>query len=158
MGDAPRMATMHLADTAGSDSLVRTRNEPSAGAAARGGTADVSIDAVDAFADRQRIDRIDLLKLDVEGYELQVLKGAARRSSDGRIRFIYAECVFSPNEEMPHTSFFELHRVLGAAGFCFVTYYADAFYLKRGCSQGNVLYALRSALPASAPGRVRNIV
>jgi hypothetical protein len=51
-----------------------------------------------------------------------------------------------------------LHRVLDEAGFCFVNYYAEAFNLRLGCAQGNVLYALRSTLPRHAAGGVRNIV
>jgi FkbM family methyltransferase len=149
MGDRPGRQTMHLADSSGSNSLVH------AGTAS--GTIDITVDTIDTFADRNGVDAIDLLKIDVEGYELQVLKGAERRLSDGRIRFVYAECIFPPNAGLPHTSFFDLHRVLDAAGFCFATYYAEAFYLARGCAQGNVLYARRSRLPRSAPGGVRNV-
>jgi FkbM family methyltransferase len=149
MGDGAATATMHLTDSAGGNSLVRV------GSAI--GAVDVSIDTIDAFSSRQTAGTIDLLKIDVEGYELQVLRGASRRLSEGRIRFVFAECVFSPNSEMPHTSFFDLHRVLDEAGFCFVSYYAEGFNLRLGCAQGNVLYGLRSTLPRSAPGRVRNI-
>jgi FkbM family methyltransferase len=149
MGDEAGTATMHLTDSAGSNSIVRVGSAT--------GAVDVSVDTVDAFADRQTTGTIDLLKIDVEGYELQVLMGASRRLREGRIRFVFAECVFSPNSEMPHTSFFDLHRVLDGAGLCFVNYYAEAFNLRLGCAQGNVLYALRSTLPGRAPGRVRNI-
>jgi len=149
MGDAAGTVTMHLTDSAGSNSIV--------GVGSATGTVDVSIDTVDAFANRHTTGTIDLLKIDVEGYELQVLRGASQRLSDGRIRFVFAECVFSPNSEMPHTSFFDLHRVLDEAGFCFVNYYAEGFNLRLGCAQGNALYALRSTLPRHAPGRVRNI-
>jgi FkbM family methyltransferase len=149
MGDAAGTATIHLTDSAGSNSIIRVDSAT--------GAVDVSVDTVDGFADRHAIGTIDLLKIDVEGYELQVLKGASRRLSEGRIRFIFAECVFSPNSEMPHTSFFDLHRVMDEAGFCFVAYYAEGFNLRLGCALGNVLYALRSTLPRHAPGRVRNI-
>jgi FkbM family methyltransferase len=149
MGEAAGTATMHLTGSAGSNSIIRVDSAT--------GTVDVSIDTIDGFADRHETGTIDLLKIDVEGYELQVLKGAGRRLSEGGIRFVFAECVFSPNSEMPHTSFFNVHRVLDEAGFCFVTYYAEGFNLRLGCALGNVLYALRSTLPRHAPGRVRNI-
>jgi hypothetical protein len=71
---------------------------------------------------------------------------------EGRIRFVYAECIFSPNAEMPHISFFDLNQVLEKAGFCFVNYYAESFNLRLGCAQGNVLYALRSKLPKYVQG------
>ena len=149
MGERAGIATMHLTHSAGSNSIVRVDSAT--------GAVDVSIDTVDGFADRHTTGTIDLLKIDVEGYELQVLRGASQRLSERRIRFVFAECVFSPNSEMPHTSFFDLHRVLEDAGFCFVTYYAEGFSLRLGCALGNVLYALRSTLPRHAPGRVRNI-
>jgi FkbM family methyltransferase len=149
MGDTAGTATMHLTDSAGSNSIVRVDSAT--------GAVDVAIDTVDGFADRHATGTIDLLKIDVEGYDLQVLKGAGQRLSEGRIRFVFAECVFSANSEMPHTSFFDLHRVLDQAGFCFVNYYAEGFNLRLGCALGNVLYALRSTLPRRAPGRVRNI-
>jgi FkbM family methyltransferase len=149
MGECAGTATMRLTHSAGSNSIVRVDSAI--------GTADVSIDTVDGFADRHTTGTIDLLKIDVEGYELQVLSGASQRLSEGRIRFVFAECVFSPSSETPHTSFFDVHRVLDEAGFCFVTYYAEGFNLRLGCALGNVLYALRSTLPRHAPGRVRNI-
>jgi FkbM family methyltransferase len=149
MGDGVGTVTMHLTHSPGSNSIVRIESAI--------GAVDVSIDTIDAFANRQATGIIDLLKIDVEGHELQVLRGASQQLREGRIRYIFTECVFSPNSEMPHTSFFDLHRVLDEAGFCFVTYYAEAFNLRLGCAQGNVLYALRSTLPRHAAGGVRNI-
>ncbi|QHV98613.1 FkbM family methyltransferase [Spirosoma endbachense] len=46
---------------------------------------------VDEFSAAQKIDHIDLLKIDVEGHELAVLKGAAKMIQQGRIRFIQFE-------------------------------------------------------------------
>ena len=47
--------------------------------------------------------------------------------------------------------------MLTGLGFCFVASYAESFRLAGGCAMGNVLYALKSRLPVSAPGRVKNI-
>lgn len=124
-----------------------------------GQTVEVQVDTVDDFAESQGVDRIDLLKIDVEGYELQVLKGARKLLESGGIRFVYAECVLSPDDIFPHTSFFDIDQVLGGFGFNFVAYYGESFRLADGCALGNCLYALRSALPGSAPFRFhRNIV
>ena len=54
-------------------------------------TATVAVRALDAFADAQGIDRIDFLKIDVEGHERDVLTGAAQRLADGRIGTVQFE-------------------------------------------------------------------
>ncbi|GAB2571278.1 FkbM family methyltransferase [Spirosoma areae] len=46
---------------------------------------------VDEFSANQNIRQIDLLKIDVEGHELAVLKGASRMIEEQRIRFIQFE-------------------------------------------------------------------
>jgi Methyltransferase FkbM domain len=84
------------------------------------GSVEVTIDTLDSFCDSRGIDLIDLLKNDVEGFELPVLQGAKRHLSSGTIRYIYVECVFAPNTEMPHTSFFGLRQFLPQRGFCFL--------------------------------------
>jgi len=60
---------------------------------------DFKMTTVDAFCKERRIDSIDLLKIDTEGCELQVLKGAHEMLSGGRVKVIqfeFGECnVFS---------------------------------------------------------------
>ena len=50
----------------------------------------VSISTLDGYAERNSIDRIDLLKLDVEGHEVSVLRGA-QKSLESRISTIQFE-------------------------------------------------------------------
>lgn len=118
---------------------------------------EVRLETVDAFANNNEIDQIDLLKIDVEGFELQVLKGAAGMLRAGAVRHIFAECVFAPDSDYPHTDFFDLHRVLSEFGFCIVAIYGQSFRLADGCALGNVLFSLRSRLPSVALGKIRNI-
>jgi FkbM family methyltransferase len=43
-----------------------------------GGQFEVDIETLDSFVERENINKIDILKIDVEGFELSVLKGAGR--------------------------------------------------------------------------------
>jgi FkbM family methyltransferase len=54
-------------------------------------SATVSVQTLDQYCAKQGIQRIDLLKLDVEGYELQVLYGAQRMFSERRIGMVSFE-------------------------------------------------------------------
>jgi len=51
----------------------------------------VDIDTIDHFAKEHQIRQIDLLKIDTEGNELNVLKGARKTLSEGRIQCIQFE-------------------------------------------------------------------
>ncbi len=149
IGDRAGMFPIHVTEDAETNSFLANDNSTD--------HLDVPMDTLDGFTAANRIEFIDLLKIDVEGYELPVLKGAENLLRRQAVRYIYAECVFSTDTELPHTSFFELHTVLEGFGFCFVNYYPMSFRLAMGSALGNVLYALRSKLPQSAPGEVHNI-
>lgn len=51
----------------------------------------VQLDTLDTYCTRQAITRIDLLKLDVEGHELEILHGAVRMFQAGAIRAVTFE-------------------------------------------------------------------
>ena len=55
------------------------------------GTVEVPVLTLDELAERRAIDRIDVLKLDVEGYEPEALAGAERLLAGGRIGTIICE-------------------------------------------------------------------
>jgi len=54
-------------------------------------TEEINIKAIDSFVIEKQIDKIDLLKLDVEGHELKVLEGAKNILASGKINFIQFE-------------------------------------------------------------------
>ncbi len=60
------------------------------------GTAKVAAETLDAACARLEIDAIDILKLDVQGGELLVLKGASAMLKARRISLIYSEVEYSP--------------------------------------------------------------
>ena len=51
----------------------------------------VQTQTLDNFCSNINIDNIDVLKIDTEGNELNVLKGAEKLLSEGKIKLIYVE-------------------------------------------------------------------
>jgi FkbM family methyltransferase len=81
---------------------------------------------LDGFCAAHRLDRIDVLKVDTEGYELEVLKGAGDLLSTGRIAFIYIEF----NEILNREEFFggalaPIAELITPFGYRFVATYTD---------------------------------
>lgn len=150
LGDEPGKATIHLAASSVSNSLFRS-------GVATGQTVEVTVDTLDAFAKSHGVNRIDLLKIDVEGAELKVLRGGRQLLADGRVRYVYAECNFAANPDGSNADFYELAAHLSESGFCVVAVYAESFSLRHGSCLSNVLFARRSLLPSSVGGRTRNI-
>jgi FkbM family methyltransferase len=83
---------------------------------------DISISTVDAFCSHERIQGIDLLKTDTEGYDLEVLNGATGKLKEGKIGFIYTETTFSDLDSQ-HTNFYKIVDFLKAYDFHFIALY-----------------------------------
>lgn len=60
------------------------------------GTIEVPRTTVDAFRAERGLERIDLLKVDAEGSDLDVLRGAAGSLADHRVDAVYVEVLFVP--------------------------------------------------------------
>ncbi len=88
----------------------------------RGGRAQsVGCVTLDAFCAREGIESIDLLKIDVEGNELRVLRGARRMLAEGRVARIqfeygpenaHARVLLKDLFELLHSYGFVIHRIL----------------------------------------------
>jgi len=76
----------------------------------------VQIDTLDSFCKTHQLGFIDLLKVDVEGYEMEVMKGAKNHLSQNLIKLIYSEVSFIEGDKS-HQYFCELHEFLLAYGF-----------------------------------------
>jgi FkbM family methyltransferase len=59
-------------------------------------TMEVGTTTLDAFCAAKGIERIDVLKLDVQGAELSVLEGARRMLTEQRIALVYFEMILAP--------------------------------------------------------------
>lgn len=89
----------------------------------------VEVQTVDSICALANVERIDILKSDTQGYELEVFKGAARMMAENRIGLIFAEVMFREiYEGMP--SFDQLYGYLTARNFALVSFYQ--FHFQRG--------------------------
>jgi FkbM family methyltransferase len=104
-------------------------------------TIEVATDTIDDICSSNGIDQIDILKIDVEGAESHVLKGAARMFGRKAIKAVFIEVYFTPAyEDMP--LFGALDEQLKSLGF----YIYGLYSLVRGHNErlsfGNALYLL----------------
>lgn len=73
-------------------------------------TTEIKISTIDHFCEQQQIERIDFLKLDIEGHELRALQGARRMLDEQRIDVIQFE--FGPANLYSRTNFFDFWELL----------------------------------------------
>ena len=59
-------------------------------------TTDINVTTIDDFAVAQNIQEIDILKIDVQGYEFNVLEGAKNFLSKDAVKVIYMEIIILP--------------------------------------------------------------
>ena len=103
----------------------------------------VRIDTVDSYCTRRAINRIDLLKIDTEGYEIPVLNGASESLASRRIRAVFTEVGFG-KENSRNTSLSELTEFLSDRGYFFYGLYdVRHFPDEQPPAFGNALFILR---------------
>jgi|SRR5687767_10733995 len=71
----------------------------------------VKIETIDRYLSAKGIQSVDLLKIDTEGYELNVLRGASQALSAGRVSLVLAEMGFVSSDSR-HTRFGELAELM----------------------------------------------
>jgi len=70
---------------------------------------EVPMQTIDAFIEKNKINQIDILKMDTQGSEYMVLEGAKNAIMSGKIKVIYSELIVMPIYEGQK----ELHEMLG---------------------------------------------
>lgn len=90
------------------------------------GVVDVDVVTLDGFCTDRDIGRIDLLKADTQGFNLEVFKGAERLMRENRISLIYFEVIFSDMyKDLP--SYDTIFNFLLRRNFSLVTFYKPHF-------------------------------
>lgn len=83
----------------------------------------VELRTLDAYCTEHRITHIDILKVDTQGFDLEVIKGARELLKLRRIRMIYMEITFSDMYKgLPRLD--EIYGFLASQGFSLVSFYA----------------------------------
>jgi FkbM family methyltransferase len=132
LSDQVGSATLNVGGADITNSLLHRETET-------GKTIQIQTDTIDHFCSEHGVSTIDILKVDVEGAEDRVFKGAQGMFARGAIRSVFVEVYFDPvYEGMP--LMWDLHGQLGEAGFGLCGLYS----LLRGgnglLSFGNALY------------------
>ena len=99
----------------------------------------VDITTIDAFCAKNEISSIDILKIDTEGFDLNVLKGARKMLSQRRIRFVLIEVTFDQDNEH-NSSYQSIHAFLEPFGFKIHGFYNQSIH--QGSTRMNYCDAL----------------
>jgi FkbM family methyltransferase len=126
--EATRSLTVRCVDVAVSDAdgTARFHLGPHSGRCgfrATGPGLDVTTVTLDSYARANGIDHVDLLKIDTEGHEAAVLRGAFALLRDGRVDHVLAECEFVERPDEPHGDFGEILALLAPLGFRVISFY-----------------------------------
>lgn len=143
MGAAPGQAPVYVTEHSLTNSLIRPPRVAESEL--------VDITTVDRFAAEHRIDRISLLKIDTEGYDLEVLRGSSGMLADGRIDFVLVEVGFHPGDDR-HVLFDDVRALLIPHGFAVLGIYDQT---TEWSGEGRLRYA--NALFARGPEESRRI-
>ena len=102
----------------------------------------VEVKTIDQFCHDENIERIDILKSDTQGFDLEVFKGAENTIRANKIGLIYFEIIFSDMyKNLP--SFSEIYDFLTDRGFLLVTFYRF-YYQKKLASWTDALFVHNS--------------
>ncbi len=118
VGDAPGQITLHFNTTSEVSSIasvVLDTVKIGAKTIANNLTKVCTQVTIDDFCHTQGIEKVDLVKIDVEGYEMNVLKGASRLIASGGLRNIYFE--FGEHQGSIGQSFKQFWDLLRGAGY-----------------------------------------
>ena len=76
----------------------------------------VKLSTVDEFCQRQGLKQVDFVKIDTEGFELEVLKGATRMLAGHKISLLLVETELTPSKRI-FIPLLELHSLLAPFGY-----------------------------------------
>ena len=95
LGSASRRATLNITAASVNTSLLEYNNP--VGTDRVVGQVEVEVSTLTAFCREKNIDNISILKVDAQGFDLEVLRGAKELLESNKVGAVYVEVMFEPS-------------------------------------------------------------
>ena len=104
---------------------------------------EVKVDTIDNYMNKNKIDRIDIIKIDTQGYEPKILDGAINSLKSKKINSIILEIIISDIYKS-NVSFFEIEKNLIKNGYKLVSLDDHGNLFNKSIFQLNAIYAINN--------------
>ena len=104
---------------------------------------DISLSTLDHYCTENKIDQIDLLKMDTQGSELNILKGAEALLKQGKVKMIFTEIYFK-EQYKGQATFYEIALYLKQYGYYLKDMY-ELYYNENQILWGDAIFIYREA-------------
>lgn len=125
VGEEPGELTLNTFEGSRMNSFLNLSEDPTnlmRGRYEKQGTATVKIVTIDGYCREQGLKTVDLLKIDTQGFDLKVLRGASAMLAAGQVRAVLLEVNFRPMYE-GQPSLVDIMQFLDPYGFRMVDCY-----------------------------------
>jgi len=144
MGDHQHRAKLIKTHLSMSNSILPASSALHSEAHQKIGEVEIEVTTIDHFCAEYKIEAIDLLKTDCQGFDLRVLKGAARMLTDRRIHLIQCEGAFVLEYE-GQGWFYEILQFLTEMGYVPVSFGEPARNAHHEAMWADVLFKRRES-------------
>jgi FkbM family methyltransferase len=118
------------------------------------GNETVQVETIDDFCRENAIERIDLLKIDTEGHDLEVIRGAGDMLAGHRVDLVQAETSMNCSNS-DHVSFFDVQTQMESLGYRLFGIYEQMYEWPTGeahMRRANVAYISPRVIAANRRG------
>jgi FkbM family methyltransferase len=146
LGDQPHQSKLIKTHFSMSNSLLPAAAALNSAAHKKIGEVLINVTTLDHFCQENNIETIDLLKTDCQGFDLRVLKGAARLLSERRVQVIQCESVFISEYE-GQGWFYEILQFLTEMGYAPVSFGDPTRNAQHEIMWSDVVFKRRATAP-----------
>ncbi len=104
---------------------------------------EVKVDTIDNYMNKNNIERIDIIKIDTQGYEPKILDGATNSLKSKKINSIILEIIISDIYKS-NVSFFEIEKNLIKNGYKLISLDDHGNLFNKSIFQLNAIYAINN--------------